>query len=95
MATLSIVKQHRLTHEQARRAADQVAQDLRKRFDLAYRWEGDVIRFDRPGLSGELRVGSKDVALDCQLGFLLSALKPAIERQVHSEFDKCFGSSAG
>jgi putative polyhydroxyalkanoate system protein len=95
MATLSIVKQHGLSHARAKRAAEEVAQDLRERFALSYRWDGDLIRFERPGLSGELRVGAKDVTLECQLGFLLSALKPAIERQVHSEFDRRFGAAAG
>ena len=93
MAALSIVKKHQLSHKQAKAAAEKVAHDLRTRFQLDYRWEGDSIAFERPGLSGELQVGRDDVRLDCKLGFLLSALKPAIEKEVHKEFDRHFGAA--
>ena len=92
MARLSITKKHRLSHDAARAAAERVAQELRTRFELTYAWEGDRIRFKRPGLSGELAVSEKEVRLDAELGFLLSAFRGAIEREVHSEFDKRFGS---
>ncbi len=94
MATLSIVKKHRLSHAAARRAAEEVAQDLRTRFALDYRWDGDRIAFTRSGLSGELCVAKDTVRLDCRLGLLLSALKPAIESEVHKEFDRRFGGAA-
>lgn len=93
MASLSIVKAHSLSHQQAKAAAERVAQDLRSRFALAYRWDGDRIAFERPGLAGELTIGPKEVRLDCTLGFLLSALKPAIENEVHKEFDRRFGAA--
>jgi putative polyhydroxyalkanoate system protein len=94
MAKLSIVRQHALSHNGAKEAAQGVADDLSKRFGLAYAWDGDCIAFSRAGLEGRLTVSKEQVALECQLGFLLSALKPAIEQEVHKEFDKRFGSSA-
>lgn len=93
MASLSIVKAHKLSHREAKQAAERVAEDLRARFALTYRWEGDCIAFERPGLSGELTVGAQEVRLDCTLGFLLSTLKPAIEKEVHKEFDRRFGAA--
>jgi putative polyhydroxyalkanoate system protein len=93
MATLSITKKHHLSHELAKAAAEKVAQDLRARFALTYQWEGDHIRFERPGLTGALAVTKDEVRLHAELGFLLSALKPSIEREVHKEFDKRFGST--
>ncbi|MEO5702141.1 MAG: polyhydroxyalkanoic acid system family protein [Casimicrobiaceae bacterium] len=90
MAHLRIVKRHGLTPEEAKAAAEAVARDLRARFDLAYRWEGERITFERAGLSGELCVAPGEVRLDCRLGFVLSALKSAIEREVHQEFDRRF-----
>jgi putative polyhydroxyalkanoate system protein len=92
MATLSIIKNHHLSHDAAKAAAEKVAQDLRARFDVTYAWEGDRIRFERPGITGALVVTKDQVRLDAQLGFLLSALKSSIEREVHKEFDKRFGS---
>lgn len=92
MPSLAIVKKHTLDHAEARRAAEEIAADLRTRFDLAYRWDGDRITFERAGLSGELCVRPDEVRLDCRLGFLLGALKPAIEREFHKEFERRFGT---
>src|SRR5690348_4909726 len=70
MAKLSITKAHHLSHAEAKQAAENVARDLRDRFALDYRWQGDCIEFSRPGLTGELRVFEAEVRLDCTLGFL-------------------------
>lgn len=91
MATLEIAKTHALTHKGAKQAAEKIAEDLNQRFDLEYSWNGDVIEFERPGLTGRLHVGKTEVRLDCELGFLLSMLKPKIEDVVHRDFDKFFG----
>jgi len=95
MARIAIEKGHHLSHKKAREAAEKVAIDLKKRFELEYRWNGDAIEFERPGLEGALHVGKEDVRLDCELGFVLSLLKPAIETEVHKEFDKYFGKTKG
>ena len=93
MALIAIEKKHSLSHQKARTAAVKVAKDLNARFDLEYEWEGDHIEFKRPGLTGALHVGKDAVRLDCQLGFMLSLLKPTIEAEVHKQFSKYFGKS--
>jgi putative polyhydroxyalkanoate system protein len=93
MATLEIAKTHTLTHKGAKEAAEKIAEDLNERFDLEYCWNGDAIEFERPGLTGRLHVGKREVRLDCELGFLLSMLKPKIEDVVHRDFDKYFGKA--
>ena len=77
-----------------RRDTKKVAEDLNQRFDLDYTWNGDCIDFTRPGLTGQLHILKDEVRLDCKLGFLLGTIKPAIEREVHKEFDKRFGRHA-
>ena len=93
MATLEIAKTHALSHKDAKEAAEKIAEDLNKRFDLEYCCNGDAIEFERPGLTGQLHVGKKEVRLNCELGFLLSMLKPKIEDVVHRDFDKFFGKA--
>ena len=93
MALIAIAKKHRLSHKKARRPREKVAKDLNARFDLEYAWKGDHIEFERPGLTGALHVGKDAVRLDCELGFMLSLLKPTIEAEVHKQFDKYFGKS--
>ncbi len=94
MSRLSIEKKHHLTHKKAKEAAQRVADDLKARFELNYAWRGNAIEFERPGLSGRMEIGKDNVRLDCELGMLLSLLKPKLEAEVHKEFDKRFGKTA-
>jgi putative polyhydroxyalkanoate system protein len=94
MAVIAIAKKHALSHKRAKEAAQKVAEDLNARFALDYTWNGDCIDFRRPGLTGQLHILKDEVRLDCKLGFLLGAIKPAIEREVHKEFDHRFGKHA-
>lgn len=91
MATISISKTHSLTHKKAREVAQKIARDLQRRFDLAHEWDGEAIAFQRPGVSGRLHVGKDRFTLHAELGFLLSALKPVIESEIHAQFDKLVG----
>ena len=88
MAVISIAKKHALSHKKARDVADKVAKDLNERFELAYAWEGDDVDFERPGVSGRMHVGKDTISLDVKLGFLLTPLKPAIEREIHAALDR-------
>lgn len=91
MARLSVAKKHHLSHQQAKSAAQKVADDLKERFELGYEWQGDAIVFERPGLSGEMHISRNEVRLDCELGLVLSLLRPKLEAEIHKEFDKRFG----
>ena len=92
MATISIARKHALSHKQAKAVADKIAKDLHKRFELAYEWEGDHVDFERPGVSGRMLVGKDKIALDVSLGWLLTPLKPVIEKEIVSQLDKLLGT---
>ena len=91
MATISISRKHSLSHKQAKAAAEKIAKDLKKRFELDYEWNGDHIEFARTGVNGSLRVGKDRIALEASLGWLLTPLKPAIEREITAQLDKLLG----
>ena len=93
MATISIARKHALTHKKAKDVAEKIAKDLRKRFELDYAWEGDHIVFVRPGVSGRMLIGSDKIRLDASLGWLLTPLKPAIEREIVAQLDKLIGKA--
>jgi putative polyhydroxyalkanoate system protein len=93
LPTISIKRRHKLPHKKAKEAAEEIARDLNKRFDLAYEWEGDHIAFERPGIAGTLHVGKTTVQLDVELSFLLLALKAPIEREINKELDALFGKA--
>ena len=92
MSDIVIRRKHGKTPADARASAEHMAAELKEEFDLTCAWDGDVLRFKRSGLSGELALESEEVALRIQLGFLLSALKPTIEREVHKFFDENFAA---
>src|SRR6185369_17397091 len=69
MADIEIHRPHHLGLEGARAAADEMAAHLGRKFGLKGEWWGDVMRFERPGVTGSLTVGEKDLDLSISLGF--------------------------
>jgi len=93
MATIKITRKHSLTHKNALDVAEKIAKDLQKRFELEYEWDDDVVEFERPGVSGTLAVAKDKFLLDVSLGWLLTPLKPAFEKEINAQFDKLVGKA--
>jgi putative polyhydroxyalkanoate system protein len=93
MPTISIQRRHKLDHKKAKAAAQKIAKDLHQRFDLQCTWDGDNVSFQRPGVSGDMRVGKSDVELNVQLSFLMTPLKGPIENAIRNELDTLFGKA--
>jgi putative polyhydroxyalkanoate system protein len=93
MATISIDRPHHLSQQKAKDLAERLARDLAQRFGLAWDWDGDDVRFRRPGVSGRMRVGETMLTLDVKLGLLLSPLKPTIEREIYAQLDRLAGGA--
>jgi putative polyhydroxyalkanoate system protein len=91
MASISIARKHKLTHRKAKDVAEKIAKDLNQRFDLRYAWDGDQVEFERPGVSGRMLVAKDQISLDVSLGFLLTPLKPAIEKEINAQLDRLLG----
>jgi putative polyhydroxyalkanoate system protein len=95
VADIEIRRIHDLGLKDARTAAERMAVELGRKFDLKGDWAGNVLKFERPGVNGSLSVGETDVRLSVTLGFLLKAMKGSIERAIESELDSLFaGPSA-
>jgi putative polyhydroxyalkanoate system protein len=94
MADIDLHRAHDLGLEKARAMAEKMAGDLGRKFGLQGDWDGNVLRFARPGLSGSLAVTAKDVRLSVTLGLLMKAMKASIERAVEQEIDGVFSKAA-
>ena len=92
MSDIIIRRKHGKTPADARVSAERMVSELKEKFDLTYAWDGDLLRFKRPGVSGELALDDEEIALSIQLGGFFSAFKPAIENKVHKFFAENFGS---
>jgi len=95
MSDIQIRRSHTLTPKAARQAAEKIARQLDEEFDLAYEWDDNVLHFKRSGVSGELVVEMKEVHIRVRLGFLLLAIRPRVESEIHRFFDENFGPGAG
>jgi putative polyhydroxyalkanoate system protein len=95
MADIELHRVHNLGLEAARAAADRMAEQLGRRFDLKGAWDGNVLKFERPGVTGSLAVTDKDLRLSVALGFLLKAMKGSIEQAVVHELDQLFVDTHG
>jgi putative polyhydroxyalkanoate system protein len=83
MPQINIYRKHSLSRDQARRAAENVAEQLNDRFQLHYSWEGDSLHFKRLGLNGHLELKASEVRLRINLGLMMLALKPVLEQEIH------------
>lgn len=90
MSDITFQRKHGKNRSDARAAAENMALQLKKEFDLEYVWDGEVMHFKRPGVSGDLRLDDQNVILTIRLGLFLSALRPKIEREAHRFFDENF-----
>src|SRR3954468_5182066 len=94
MADIEIHRAHDMGIKPPRAPPGQMAEHLGRKFGLSGEWSGDVLRFERPGVSGSLAITANAVDLSVSLGFLLKAMKGSIESAVNHELDKLFAAAA-
>ncbi|HEX4481820.1 MAG TPA: polyhydroxyalkanoic acid system family protein [Rudaea sp.] len=88
MASIDIRRPHGKTHAQARALVDKTADALGKKFGVASEWDGDTLNFHRSGVNGRIEVTASELIVHAELGFLLGAMKPMIEREIEAQLDK-------
>ena len=91
MSSIRISRVHGTTVKKAKEAVESIAAELAQEFEITYDWDGPVLRFERAGVQGTMEVGKKTLEIDAELGFLVSMLKPKIEREIHRYCDEQFG----
>jgi putative polyhydroxyalkanoate system protein len=94
MAQIKIVHQHALPPKKAREAAQKVADKIAEEYELECEWEGDVLHFERSGVTGSLTLQPQQVQMEIQLGFLMSAFASTIEAKVAENMRKVFAAPA-
>jgi len=87
---IDIEKKHTKSLEEAQQVADNLARDLADKFSVNYEWRGDTLVFDRTGVNGEIDVNEEAVHVRAKLGFLLSYLEPAVEKEINRYLDEHF-----
>ncbi|MBE0485369.1 polyhydroxyalkanoic acid system family protein [Marinobacter sp.] len=88
MSVIDIHRAHSLNKVHAREAAENLAKDLSQHFDVNYQWEGDVLKFKRSGVKGQLDIAEDDLHIHLELGLMLRPFKSRIEQEIHSQLDQ-------
>lgn len=90
MPDIQISQSHRLAHQQAREAAQTVADQMAREYGMSAEWNGDVLVFSRSGVSGMLILSEQLARIEISLGFLLKSFAPAIEEKVAAKMRRIF-----
>lgn len=93
MATIDITQTHRLSLDDARAQAEELAKSMQAKLGLEWKWSGNTITFEAPsgaakGTKGEVAVTEKDVRVAIDLPFMLRVMKGTIEDKVKEKLAK-------
>ena len=88
MSFIDIHRTHTMDKQHARVAAETLAADLSSRFDMNYAWQGDVMKFERSGVQGQLTINHGDLHVHLELGLLLRPMKGRIAQEIESQLDQ-------
>ena len=91
MPKIDIRRPHALSIPEARAVVDQVAASMREKFGMDGTWEGDTLRFSRPGVTGSIAVDSDAIQVTAELGMMLAPLKGMVEQEIRRKLDEHFG----
>ncbi|MDO4709733.1 MAG: polyhydroxyalkanoic acid system family protein [Pseudomonadota bacterium] len=91
MSSINIVHPTTLEMAQARAAVDQVAARLTQEYGLACQWQDDELRFERPGVTGSIRLMPQQVHFSAELGFPFSAMQNMVEAGVRKALAEKLG----
>lgn len=91
MSVIDIHRAHSLDRAHAREAAETLARDLSRQFDVHYQWQGNQLLFKRSGIRGKLEISDQELHVHLELGLMLRAFKPRIEKEIHSHLDQLAG----
>lgn len=94
MSHIVIHHPHDLTLDQARQAAETLAEQLAIRHEIGYHWQGDSLHFERSGVGGHIDLEPGMIRINARLGFLLAPFKHKLEQEIHRQLDEIFRPSS-
>lgn len=69
MSHIVIHRDHTLTLDQARTAAESLADQLAERYEISHHWQEDSLHFERSGVSGQIDLEPGVIRVNVRLGF--------------------------
>ena len=90
MADITIIQDHAMGMDDARAAAQKVADQMVIDYEMVAEWQDDVLSFKRTGFSVTLALTQGSAQLDITLGIMLKGFSKKIEEQVTKNMAKVF-----
>ena len=90
MPKIDIHRPHQLSIAGARAVVDQVAARMHEKLGMEGQWQGDTLRFSRPGVTGTIVVSNDAIQVHAELGLMLSPLKGMVEQEIRRKLDEHF-----
>ena len=84
---MRIRRSHELTVEEAKVRADEIADDLCRRFALRSEWQGDSLFLRGNGVNGELHLEPDSLEIVINLGFALKLMEGPIRAAIEDSID--------
>ncbi|MFO0552916.1 MAG: polyhydroxyalkanoic acid system family protein [Polyangiaceae bacterium] len=97
MATIDIKRNHTLGVEVAKQKAAELADGMKDKLGIVWKWDGNNIKFDAPsgmakGSTGKVSVSASEIRVEIDLPFLLRPMKGAVESKVNEKLDRALAS---
>ena len=90
MPSIDIRRPHQLSIAEARAVVDKVAERMREKLGVDGQWQGETLRFSRPGVTGTIAVSSDAIQVKAELGLMMSPLKGMVEQEIRRKLDEHF-----
>lgn len=88
MAVIDIHHAYTGSVDSAKSAVEKVAHAIAREYGVVHHWTGNELHFDRSGVKGRIAVAQNDVHVRVELGLLMGALRPVIEREIERRLDE-------
>jgi len=89
MADISIKKSHSIDMLVLRGRLEELAKDLKAKYGVRHRWEGDRCLLDGAGLKqGVVTITPTALTLEATLGMVAKLLRPKIEEEINKKIGK-------
>jgi putative polyhydroxyalkanoate system protein len=89
MADISIKRNHSVDTGVLRGRLEELAKDLKAKYGIRYRWEGDRCLLDGAGVKqGTVTISPSALTLEVTLGVMARLLKPRIEQEIEKKIGK-------
>lgn len=91
MSSISITRRHGKNLKEARASVDRLTASIARKFSVEHEWEENVLHFSRSGVDGHIELAKGVVKVNVKLGFLLMAIRGAVENEILRVLDEEFG----